>query len=315
MSSKDLITVVGGTGFLGRHIVASLMASGYRVRVASRRPEATRFHPSRSTPELATADVRDASSLRRALDGAAGVVNAVSLYAESGDLDFDSIHVRGAERLARIARESDVSRLIHISGIGVDLHSPSAYIRARAEGESRARTAFPDATVLRPSVLFGAGDDFLGTLDRVSRLPVIPLFGKGDTRLQPAHAADVATAVSLCFKRPEARSEVYELGGADRATYREILQALLACRGRRRLLIPFPFRLWHLLARLTSVLPGAPLTQDQVYLMEWDNVASPEHPGFPELGYRPTGILSGMEQVLNKDAGRFSQSAGHGPGR
>lgn len=310
----QLITVVGGTGFLGRHIVDALTESGYRVRVAARSPEKGDFSHLRNVPETVSADIRDADSLNRAIKGADGAVNCVSLYAERGELDFESIHVRGAERLARCARRNNVRSLVHISGIGVDHYSPSAYVQARERGEHAVREVFPEAVILRPSVLFGPGDDFLSTLDQVSRLPVIPLFGHGDTRLQPVHAADVAVAVRLSIFRQASRGEVYELGGAEIRTYREIIEALLAFRKRRRLLLPFPFRLWHLLAGVAGILPNPPLTGDQVYLMQEDNVVSPEYPGFPELNYRPAGITASLGPSLEGSQDRFSR-APHGPGK
>lgn len=305
--SQPLITVVGGTGFLGRHIVEALSTSGYRVRVAARHPDAVDFSNLRNMPEAIHADIRDAPSLTKALKDADGAVNAVSLYSEQGDLDFESVHVRGAERLARCARDAGVRSLVHISGIGVAMDSPSNYVRARTRGEQVVRRAFPDATLLRPSVLFGPGDDFLSTLDKVSRLPVIPLFGHGDTRLQPVHAADVAAAVRFSILRDTCRAQIYELGGAEIRSYREILQALLDHRRRRRLLVPFPFGLWHLLARLASVLPNAPLTDDQVFLMQEDNVVSPEYPGFPELGYRPVGITAALGAALEARRSGFNR--------
>lgn len=306
--TEQLVTVVGGSGFLGRHIVGALTDAGYRVRVAARHPERADFSRLRTPPETMAADVRDAPSLSKALRGADAAVNAVSLYAEQGDLDFESIHVRGAERLARCARDSGIRSLVQISGIGVDEDSPSAYIRARANGEHAVRRIFPEAITLRPSVLFGPGDDFLTTLDQVSRLPLIPLFGRGDTLLQPVHAMDVAAAVRQALACTQTRGEIYELGGAETRSYREILQALLAFRHRRRLLVPFPFPLWHLLAGAMAVLPNPPLTRDQVFLMQHDNRVSPEYPGFPELGHRPTGIITALGTALEDNARAFDSA-------
>lgn len=313
--SNDIITVFGGSGFLGRHIVSALSEAGYRIRVAARHPDKADFSGLQRPPEMVSADVRDSESAERALRGASAAVNAVALYAETGGLDFESIHVRGAERLARCAREAGIRDLVHISGIGVDTESPSKYVRARARGELAVRRAFPEASILRPSVLFGPGDDFLSTLDLVSRLPVIPLFGKGQTRLQPVHAADVAAAVRVCATRSTCRGRIYELGGAQVASYREIVRAVLAERDRRRLLIPMPFALWHLLARTAAVLPGPPLTRDQVFLMQEDNLVSPEYPGFPELGYKPAGIINALPRSLPGRGDSLSHSARPGPGK
>jgi NADH dehydrogenase len=293
-----LITVFGGTGFLGRAIVHRLLEAGARVRVAARSP---RFPPPaefEESLEECQADIRNPDAVARAVHGADGVVNAVSLYAERADLTFQDIHVEGAGVLARGVRDAGVERLVHVSGIGVDEDSSSAYVRARARGERRVREICPEAVVLRPSVLFGPGDAFLAALRSVTLAPLVPLFGKGGTRLQPVFVDDVARAVERSLEDPAAPGRIFELGGAEVLTYREAVKAVLAHLGRRRLLLPVPFPAWRVLAGAASVLPGPPLTRDQVVLMQSDNMVSGELPTFADLGLEPTGFRSALPDCL-----------------
>ncbi len=277
------VVVFGGTGFLGRSISRQLVEAGHAVRVASRRPA----ERAAADASLVTADILDEDSVVEALQGADAAINAVSLYVESRGQDFQMIHVDGAARLARLSRELGLSTLVHISGIGVSTNSASAYVRARALGEREVRKAFPDAVIVRPSVLFGPGDAFLRALRWLTMMPVIPLFGGGDMRLQPVHVEDVAAAVARALEMPAARGRVYELGGARAYRYRDLLQIVLEEQRRRRLLLPVPFAIWKLLAALSSVLPEPPLTRDQVILMQQDNVPGDAVGTFADLGIEP----------------------------
>ena len=191
-----LVTVFGGTGFLGQRVVRRLLDRGHRVRIAARHPNrADRL--SSDHLECIRADVLDPASIGRAVRGAQAVVNAVSLYVEKDDLSFGAVHVHGAREVARAAAEAGVIRMIHVSGIGSDARSGDAYIQARGEGEAAAHEAFPAAVLVRPAVMFGPEDAFLrGIAGLVRRLPFYPLFGRGETRLQPVHVADVAEAVA-----------------------------------------------------------------------------------------------------------------------
>lgn len=294
------VAVFGGTGFLGRAVVAELVAHGRPVRVAARDPHAAAFAdlPADSVERCAV-DIRDEDAVATVVAGAAAVVNAVSLYVQAGDLDFDTIHVHGAERVARLAAAAGVNHLIHISGIGVDTHSKSRYVRARALGEKAVRAAFPATIVLRPSVIFGPGDHFLSALDGVTRLPVIPLFGDGGTRLQPVHVGDVALAVDACLAQPVAAGCVFELGGAEVLTYRDILRAILRLRRRRRMLLPVPFMIWHGIARASALLPNPPITRDQVVLMSADNVVSDDAAGLTHLGITPRPLSTQLPACLH----------------
>lgn len=286
--SKPLIVVFGGTGYLGMHIVHALAVAGYQVRVASRHAVTRNLPPG---AEKVTADILQPESVAQAVSGADGVVNAVSLYVQSRVLGFKDVHVDGAERLAACCARSGVPALVHISGINANTRSRSPYVSARGLGEQRVREAFPQATILRPSVLFGSGAGLMATLDSLCRLPAIPLFGQGRTRLQPVHVADVARAVSSVLANPQFQGEVYELGGGQVMSYRQLVTLALERRGKHRPLVPVPFALWHAGAAMLSVMKSPPLTRDQLVLMESDNVVHDQVAGFEQLGVSPRGVI------------------------
>lgn len=295
MRRMALVTVFGGTGFLGREIVRALVAEGFEVRIAARHSPARAPEP---RVGHVVADVTDEPSVRRAFEGASAVVNAVSLYVEKGGLSFQVVHVLGAECVARCAREAGAGSLVHVSGLGSDPASASAYVRARAHGELAVRKAFGDAVMLRPSVMFGPDDAFLAGVERATRLPLVPLFGSGATRLQPVFVRDVAAAVATVLAVPALRSPEIELGGAEVLTYREIVAAVAAHLGRRRLLVPVPFGLWKAMTSLLGVLPTPPLTRDQVILMERDNVVTGRTRTFADLGLAPAGLTALLPECL-----------------
>lgn len=292
------VAVFGGSGFLGRKIVDCLSAAGIDARVAVRSPDKVKPEKrERKTGavEPVYADVRDETSVGLALEDCDAAVNAVGLYVERGATTFEAIHELGALNLAHQCAQRKVSRLLHISGIGADLNSPSNYVKSRAKGELLVRDVFPDATILRPSVMFAPHDNFINMLAKTARFaPVLPLFGKGDTRLQPVYAGDVAQAVLRALGKPASRGKTYELGGPKSLTYRQLLELILAHSGRRRLLLPVPFFAWDLLAALASILPAPPLTRDQVALMKEDNVVGDEALTLRDLGVSPTPL----EEVL-----------------
>ena len=293
-SGMALVTVFGGSGFLGHRIVESLAGAGESVRVAVRRPERVRAGlvaagAGRVVPFAA--DVREAKNVIAAVSGADGVVNAVSAYVEKGDVTYTGVHVRGALNVAQACALQRVGRLVHVSGIGADPASPSAYIRARGQGEREARQAFAPATVLRPSAMFARDGGLLHTLAALARAsPVVPLIGGGRTRLRPVHADDVAKAVCAALRDATAPGATYELGGPASLTLREVVEMVLARLGRRRVLVPVPFGVAGPLARLLEGLPHAPLTIAQVDLLRVDNVPAPGSRGLLELGVAPQRI-------------------------
>ena len=289
---RGLITVFGGTGFLGRRIVRHLLDHGFQVRIASRHPErvGSAFLPDAGL-ETATVDVRDETSVPAALFGACGAVNAVSLYVERGRVTFDAVHIEAAAGVARLARASGVERLIHVSGIGADPASSSPYIASRGRGEIAVRDGFPGAILIRPAVMFGPDDVFLTTVVRLLRiLPVYPMFGRGDTKLQPVYVEDVAEGIARVFAGEGESVGSYEFGGPRVYTYRELVRTVADRIGARPRLVPLPFALWRILALGAEFLPGSPLTRDQVALMQCDNVSSVDCPGLSSLDITPTEI-------------------------
>jgi NADH dehydrogenase len=304
MNRESPVVVFGGTGFLGSAIVGRLTARGYRVRVATRHPEraAGPAAPAAGAIEPIEADVRDEAAVRRAVAGCGAAVNAVGLYIEAGGATFEAVHLRGASHVARQGAAEGVAALVHVSGIGAAQGSASAYVRARAKGEAAVRAAYPGATILRPSVLFGPGDAFFTSLAAIARVtPVLPLFGRGQTRLQPVFVGDVAEAAARALEDDAARGKTFELGGPDIYSYRDLLQLTLRRIGRRRLLLPVPFLLWDLLAVLISPLPRPPITSAQVVLMKTDNVAAGDLPGLDALGIAPTTVASVLPHILGRD--------------
>jgi len=303
--AREKVTVFGGTGFLGRHVVQHLLEADYPVRVASRHPEraAALFPDVHLGFESTHADIDDDGSVAAAVAGVHGVVNAVSLYMESGQQTFHSVHVTGAERVARLAREAGVERLVHVSGIGSDANSTSLYIRSRGEGERVVCEAFPSATLVRPSVLFGRGDAFVSPLAAMlHRLPAFPLFGGGRTRLQPAYVEDVAEAITRAMRKFDSKL-CYELGGPRVYTYRSLLEVIAQSLGTRPLLVPVPFDLWRMLALAAEMFPHPPITRNQVELMQIDNVVSRDSPGFAELQISPRSLEDALPAILGLSEG------------
>ena len=296
-----IVTVFGGTGFLGRRIVRHLRNREFSVRIASRHMNRGYELFALDDPQLQSveADIHDEQSVARALAGAYGVVNAVSLYIEHGTETFHSLHVECAQQLATQACQAGVERLVHVSGIGADAASPSLYIRKRGEGELAVRAAFADALLIRPAVMFGPDDSFLTTIIALlERLPVYPMFGRGLTRLQPAYVEDVAEAITKALQRTEKHPTTFECGGPRVYSYEQLLKALAHEARLKRKLIPLPFAAWHVLAWLAEMLPNPPVTRNQVELMQIDNVASPEMPGFGELGISPLSIEEILPEIL-----------------
>ena len=299
--SVRVVTVFGGTGFLGRRVVEHLREHGFFVRIVSRHRNRSRelFGPDGSQFQSLEADIHDPKAIAEALAGAHGVVNAVSLYVERQGETFHSVHVEAARRLAARAQQDRVERLVQVSGIGADATSPSLYIRKRGEGELSVRAAFPNAVVVRPAVMFGPNDAFLAPiLALLRKLPVFPMFGRGLTRLQPAHVGDVAEAIAKALEQPEMRAITFECGGPRIYSYEELLRAIARESGLEARLVPMPFAAWRALALMAEMLPNPPVTRNQVELMQVDNVASPDMPGFAELGISPRPVETTLREIL-----------------
>jgi uncharacterized protein YbjT (DUF2867 family) len=272
-----LVTVFGGSGFLGRHVVRALCKRDYRVRVAVRRPElAGHLQPLGRVGQIhaVQANLRFPDSVTAATRDAEAVVNLVGVLFERGQQRFESVHAEGAACVARAAAAIG-ARMIHVSALGADKDAPALYARTKAAGEEAVRAAMPDATIFRPSILFGPEDDFFNRFAGLARmLPGLPLIGGGETRFQPVFVGDVAQAIVKAVDGKVKPATTYELGGPEVKTFKELMQFVLHVTERRRLLVPLPFPLARLQAALLQWLPKPPLTVDQVRLLERDNVVS-----------------------------------------
>jgi NADH dehydrogenase len=287
------VTVFGGTGFLGSKIVWQLASAGLATRVAVRHPDGISKLEVSGQGEILPvyADVRDESSVALAIKGSDAAINCVGLYIEHGAETFEAIHELGALNVAHQATVFGIDCLVHISGIGADMRSKSRYVRSRAKGELLVSDVFPRATILRPSAIFGAGDKFLNTLAEIARIsPVLPLFGRGHTKLQPVYVCDVALAVLKALQNGALRGKNFELGGPA------LLELLLSHMKRQRLLLPLPFAIWKALSVVAATLPAPPITYAQVALMEHDNVVAKSALSFDELYLKPTALEDVLPQ-------------------
>jgi uncharacterized protein YbjT (DUF2867 family) len=276
---ETLVTVFGGSGFLGRHVVRALAKLGYRVRVAVRRPELAGFlQPLGQVGQIhaVQANVRHPSSVESAARDADVVINLVGILFERGRQKFDAVQSAGAETVA-LAATAVGARMIHVSAIGADERAASQYARSKALGEKRVLSAAPSAVILRPSVLFGPEDDFFNKFAAIARFsPFLPLVGGGHTRFQPVFVGDVASAIVAAIEDRASEGQVYELGGPEVHSFKELMQFMLTTIERRRLLIPIPFAVAKFLAGLLQLLPKPLLTPDQVELLRSDAVVSEE---------------------------------------
>src|ERR1700754_1173098 len=273
-----LVTVFGGSGFLGRNVVRALARRDYRIRVAVRRPElAGHLQPLGKVGQIhaVQANLRYPASVAAAMRDSHVAINLVGILAEGGAQTFDAVQGKGAETVAQAASAAG-ARMVHVSAIGADANSASGYARAKAAGEAAVRAAIPAATILRPSVVFGPEDQFTNRFGALARLsPALPLIGGGLTKMQPVYVGDVATAVADAVDGKAKAGATYELGGPEVLTMREIMEIILATTGRDRMLAPVPFGLARFNAMFLQFAPGAlKLTPDQVELLRSDNIVS-----------------------------------------
>jgi len=275
-----LVTIFGGSGFVGRHTVSALARRGYRVRAGERRPDlAGHLQPMGVVGQIhpVQANVRFPASVQAAVEGAEAVINTVAILAPSGKQTFQAVHVEGSRTVAKAARAAGAKRFIHISAIGASRTSPSAYARTKAEGEDAVLQEFPDAIIIRPSIVFGPEDEFFNRFARLSLMsPFLPLIGGGRTKFQPVYVGDLATAIANAVQDEGKPGTIYEVGGPEVFTFRRLLDLTQEYTGRKRAYLPLPFWLARLQALLTAPLPNAlrPITGDQVKLLKADNVVS-----------------------------------------
>ena len=315
MITGQRIAVFGGSGFIGRYVVKRLASQGWVVRVAVRDPVAAAFlKPMGDVGQIVImkADLCDETAVAAALDGAAAAINLVGILYERGRQRFTSLHDEGAGRLARLAAASGVTRLIHVSAIGADADSPAVYARTKAAGEKAVRAAFPEATVIRPSVVFGPEDGFFNRFAAMAMIsPALPLIGGGQTRFQPVYVGDVAEAIVRALDDSVAPGQTFELGGPKIYTFRQLMELLLAQIRRHRCLVNLPFGLAELQAAVLERLPVPPLTRDQVRLLRRDNVVTPGAKGLADLGIVPTAVETVIPSYLEiyRRGGRFRRAA------
>jgi uncharacterized protein YbjT (DUF2867 family) len=276
-NSDTLITVYGGSGFLGRHVVRALAKRDYRIRVAVRRPDlAFHLQPLGRVGQIHSvqANLRNAASVEAAARDASAVINLVGILFERGRQKFDAVHALGAEQVA-LAAKAHGARLVHVSAIGADEASPAQYARSKAAGERLVKAAQPDAIIMRPSIIFGPEDNFFNRFATMATLsPALPLIGGGTTKFQPVFVGDIAEAIADAVDGKLRAGTTYELGGPEVCTFKELLQFILKTIERKRLLVPFPFFLAKLQAMALQVLPAPLLTPDQVDMLRVDNVVS-----------------------------------------
>jgi NADH dehydrogenase len=317
--TDTLVTVFGGSGFLGRHVVRALARRRYRIRVAVRRPELANFlQPLGAVGQIQAtqANIRNQQSVEAAVRDADVVVNLVGILFERGRQRFEAVQAHGAEQVALAAAAYD-ARMVHVSAIGADENSPSAYARSKALGEKLVLAAMPAASIFRPSVVFGPEDDFFNRFAALARIaPVLPLIGGGKTRLQPVFVGDVAAAIAQAVDGSTKPGTIYELGGPDVLTFKEVMEFVLKTIERKRALVPVPFALAKLKAQFLQFLPKPPLTPDQVELLKADNVVSEaaiaEHRTLKELGIVPASVEAIVPSYLwrFRRTGQFQQARG-----
>ncbi len=280
-NSPKLVTIFGGSGFVGTHLVQVLARKGYRIRVAVRRPDlagATRMLGNVGQVMPIQANLRNEDSVRRAVQGADIVINLVGIGAQKGPQSFKAVHIAGAATVARAAKAAGAKALVHMSALGVDKAAKvSAYADSKLAGEAAVLEAFPDAVILRPSLMFGQGDGFFNLMGTLARMfPVLPLIG-GKTLFQPVFVGDVAEAFAKAAEGEVRTGRVYELGGPDVESHKALMERILREAGRKRMLLPLSNGIAKMMAGILGILPGTPLiTGDQVELLNVDNVVSAE---------------------------------------
>ncbi len=324
-NTTPIVTIFGGSGFVGRYVAHRMARAGWRVRVAVRRPnEAMYVKPYGDVGQVEPllCNVRDEASTRHAIEGADAVVNCVGILQETKFQSFEDVHVDAAGLIARLSAEAGISKLVHISALGADAGAESVYSETKAEGDALVLQAMPDAVILRPSVMFGTEDRFFNRMAEFSRLsPVLPLFG-ADTKFQPVYVNDVAAAVETAITSDVAGG-IYELGGPEVVSLHDLAKGAMEVAGRRRILLDVPFwfarmKAWgfEMIEKLTGGLIPAMLTRDQLKMLQVDNVVNEGVAGFAELGIEPTAMESVLDSYLYhyRAYGQFSAITESGKG-
>ena len=295
------ITIFGGSGFLGRYVVRALAKKGWRIKVATRRPNRAFFlRPMGQVGQIGfiKCDVADADQIAHAMAGSHAVVNLTGILFQRGQT-FQDVHVKGPEAIAREAARLGLRAMVHVSAIGADSESDSRYAESKAEGEKRVREAFPAATIMRPSLLFGPEDQFFNRFAEMARfLPALPLIGGGRTLFQPVFVSDAAAAIVTALDDPSAPGKTYELGGPTVYSFKQLMEIMLGVIDRKRLLVPLPFWIAFLKSIFLQLMPRPLLTPDQVKLLRHDNIVSPTAHTLRDLGITPTTVEAEVPAYL-----------------
>ncbi|MEZ5691452.1 MAG: complex I NDUFA9 subunit family protein [Rickettsiales bacterium] len=291
---QRVVTILGGAGFLGTYVTRRLASAGYRIRVISRNAnKASHLYSCGNVGQIhvISSDINSPESYSDILQGSHAVINLVGILFESGKQKFTKIHSIAAEKLAIAAKNAGVKRLIHISALGVDHEYGSGYARSKILGELAVLSAFPDTTVLRPSVIFGAEDNFFNKFAKMANIsPFLPLIGGGKTLFQPVYVDDVARAIEKCLAEPNTQGETYELGGSKIYSFKQILEYIMEVTNQKRILMPLPFSVASFIAAFFEYMPNPPLTRDQVKLLKYNNTVNDSAKKFEHLSISPTSV-------------------------
>lgn len=305
-SAPEIITIFGGTGFLGRAIVSLLAAEGYRIRIPTRNP--VRVNPLRVMGDVGqivpvTANWRDPDAM---VAGSSIVINLLGILFQNNRQRFDTIHHLIPAQLAGAATRHKVKRFLHVSAIGAGPHARAAYAKSKTDGEQAVMAAFGDATIFRPSVVFGPDDDFFNRFGNMMlTAPALPLIGGGQTLFQPVYVGDVALAFQAALHDPQTKGQLYYLGGPAQWSFEQILRYLLTITGQKRFLAPLPWKLANILARMMEFLPNPPLTRDQIIMLRDDNIVPQGVKVLADLGIQATAIEAIVPRYLKRFQAAF----------
>ncbi|MBE7636189.1 NAD(P)H-binding protein [Sneathiella sp. P13V-1] len=303
--SAGLITIIGGSGYIGRHLTGKLAEKGYRIRLAVRDTEkAAQLMTQGDVGQVVgvQTNIRNVPSIERAVAGADVVINLVGLLYEAGAQKFDAVHAEGAGNVAAAAKAAGASQLIQMSALGADEKGESAYARTKAEGEARVKAAYPEATILRPSVVWGNDDDFTNKFAQMSAMmPALPLGEGGKNKMQPLWVEDLVDAIVKIVETPALQGKTYELGGPDALSMAEIIDVITSVTERTMFVLPAPYSMMGVMGFFMGLIPGKPmLTSDQVKLTKADSVVSEGAEGFAELGIEPKPFQAASLEYLRR---------------
>lgn len=300
---NKIVTVFGGSGFVGRYVVKELAKNDFMIKVISRNPDAA-IHLKTSgfagQITLQAGNIESNDAINKAVENSYAVVNLVGIMFEKGGQNFSSVHAKAAERVAKISKAAGVTKLVHMSSLGVERTTHSKYARTKAAGEKAVISAFPEAFILRPSVIFGQEDQFFNQFARMAKYsPFLPLIGGGKTKFQPVYVLDVAKAVCAGILHDDFSGRVFEIGGNSIYSFKDILEYIMKVTGHRRHFINLPFGIAGMVGRLAEILPAPPITSDQVRMLKFDNVLNPDALSLKNLGITPTPVEAVVPQYLS----------------